>query len=629
MNRDGRDKSGPYLTRNELRVGPSANREMEDLSMSTITNPIELGTAFLTTPVSESAAKLFILEELDEDQRMIQEASATFIEREVLPRIEAIEHQQPGVLPALVKLAGEQGLLMVDVPVPYGGAGLGLLTSMLVASTMREASFSVALGAHSTIGTLPIVYYGTEQQKQYYLPKLASGEWISAYALTEPGVGSDAMNLSTRAELSSDGKYYLLNGTKQWISNAGFADIMVVFARIGNERPTAFIVEFPWQGVSTGAEERKMGIKGSSTRQVYFENVQVPIENVLGEIHKGYKIAFNILNIGRLKLAAGTIGGARAALSLAATYTIERKAFGKFLHEFGMMQKKLARMAAEMYAVESGVFRTAANMTLAQQAAGDDTESIFKAVEDYALEASIAKIHGSEVLSQIVDEGVQIFGGYGFMQEYPIEKAYRDARIQRIFEGTNEINRLVAVNTLFRRALKGKIDLMSLYPEIEARIKDARAPNCASETVPEALQDAVNTLERAKDATIYVAMQVAVKYMHNPQELEQEQEFIEYLANLLIELYAADSALARAIKIVHRGDENSATHIKLAQLVIWLSCSRIRSNLDQLIMSYIDEPRVEKVLTRIRMYIGDYQFNGVAVQREIAALVVEKQGYPL
>jgi len=597
--------------------------------MTTTTNPTELGTAFLTTPVSESADKLFILEELDEDQRMIQEASATFIEREVLPRIEAIEHQEPGVLPGLVKKAGEQGLLMVDVPVQYGGAEFGLLTSILVASTMSEASFSVALGAHSTIGTLPIVYYGTEEQKQRYLPKLASGEWISAYALTEPGVGSDAMNLSTRAELSPDGKYYILNGTKQWISNAGFADIMIAFARIGNERPTAFIVEFSWPGVSTGAEERKMGIKGSSTRQVYFENVQVPIENVLGELHKGYKIAFNILNIGRLKLAGGTIGGNRAALSLAATYTTERKAFGRHLHEFGMMKKKLARMAAEAYAVESEVFRTAANMTLAQKASGDDTERVFKAVEEYALEASIAKIHGSEVLSQIVDEGVQIFGGYGFMQEYPIEKAYRDARIQRIFEGTNEINRLVAVNTLFRRALKGKIDLMSLYPKIETRIKDGQAPDRASETVPVALRDAVNALERAKDATIYAAMQVVVKYMSNPQGLEQEQEFIEYLANLLIELYAVDSALARAIKVVRRGDESGTTHIKLAQLATWLSFSRIRSNLDQLIMSYVDEHRVEKVLARVRTYVGDYLLNGVAVQREIAALVVERKGYPL
>src|SRR5258708_29729735 len=391
-------------------------------AMTTTTNPTELGTAFLTTPVSESADKLFILEELDEDQRMIQEASTTFIEREVLPRIEAIEHQEPGVLPGLVKKAGEQGLLMVDVPVQYGGAELGLLTSILVASTMREASFSVALGAHSTIGTLPIVYYGTEEQKQRYLPKLASGEWIAAYALTEPGVGSDAMNLSTRAELSPDGKNYILNGTKQWISNAGFADLMIVFARIGDNRPSAFIVEASYPGVSTGAEENKMGIKGSSTRQVYFEDAPVPVENLLGELHKGYKIAFNILNIGRLKLGAGTVGGARSALNLAATYTTERKAFGKFIHNFGMIKKKLARMAAETYAAESEVFRTAANISNAQYSAGGDTETVFKAIEEYAIEASIAKVHDSETLAYVVDEGVQIFGGYGFMQEYPIEK---------------------------------------------------------------------------------------------------------------------------------------------------------------------------------------------------------------
>ena len=594
--------------------------------MSTTIKPTEEGTAFLTTPVSESAERIFTLEQRDEEQRWIEESATTFVEREVLPHVDAIDRQEPGLMPSLVKKAGEQGLLMIDIPEAYGGAELGLLTSALVASELREASFSVAFGAHTTIGTLPIVYYGTEEQKQKYLPKLASGEWIAAYALTEPGVGSDAMSLSTRASLSPDGKHYILNGTKQWISNAGFADVMVVFARIDGNRPSAFIVEVSYPGVSTGAEENKMGIKGSSTRQVYFEDALVPVENLLGEIHKGYKIAFNILNIGRLKLGAGTVGGSRSALKLAATYTTERKSFGKFLHEFGMIEKKLARVAAETYAAESEGFRTAGNIAQAQRSAGESTETVFKSIEEYAIEASLAKVHGSEVLALAVDEGVQIFGGYGFMHEYPIEKAYRDARIQRIFEGTNEINRMVAAGTLFRRVLSGKLDLMTRFPEIQERVKSGQATEKADETVPVELRGAVNALERAKEVTIYSAMKIAMKYM---QALENEQEFIENLANIMIDLYATDSALARALQAVKRGDENSAIHIKLAQLASWLAFARIRSNLDQMIMTNTDAEKVEKELARVRTYVGDYVFNGVTAQREIAAMVVEKQGYPL
>ncbi len=593
--------------------------------MSTTMKPTEKGTAFLTTPVTESADKIFTLEQRDEEQRWIEESSATFITREVLPKVEQIDRQEPGILPSLVKKAGEQGLLMIEIPEQYGGAELGLLTSCLVGGTMQESSFAVAYGAHTGIGTLPIVYYGNEAQKQKYLPKLASGEWLAAYALTEPGAGSDAMNLSTHAELSADGTHYILNGTKQWISNAGFADVMVVFARIGSQRPTAFIVEVTWPGVSTGKEENKMGIKGSSTRQVYFENVNVPVENLLGEIHKGYKIAFNILNIGRLKLGAGNVGGARSAINLAAEYTTQRKAFGKYLHEFGMIQKKLARMTAETYAAESEVFRTAGSIDSAERGA-PDTESMFKAVEEYAIEASIAKVHGSETLAYVVDEGVQIFGGYGFMHEYPIEKAYRDARIQRIFEGTNEINRLVTAGTLFRRVLSGKLDLMSKYPQYMGYIMSGHAPDRADATVPAELYAAVNALERAKDVTIYAGMKAAMKYM---QALEQEEEFIEYLANLLIEVYSMDSTLARAMQAVHRGDGNSAVHVKLAQLAVWLSFARFRTNLDQLIMTNIAESEVTEELARVRTYIGDYLLNGVTLQREIAALVVEKQGYLL
>ncbi len=594
--------------------------------MSTTMKPSETGTAFLTTPVSQSADTFFTLEQRDEEQRWIEESSAAFIAREVMPKIEEIDAQKPGLMPSLLKKAGEQGLLSIDIPEAYGGVEQGLLVSALLAATQKEASFSVAFGAHTTIGTLPIVFYGNEEQKQKYLPKLATGEWIAAYCLTEPGVGSDAMGLTTRAELSEDGKSYILNGTKQWISNGGFADVFIVFARIGKEKPSAFIVDAHTPGISLGPEENKMGIKGSSTRQVIFEDAKVPVENLLGEIHKGYKIAFNILNIGRLKLGAGTVAGARNALNLAAAYTTERKSFKQNLSEFGMIKKKLARMTAETYAAESEIYRTASNIELARRSAGDDTNAAFKAIEEYSIEASIAKVHCSEVLAMVVDEGVQIFGGYGFMHEYPIEKAYRDARIQRIFEGTNEINRLVAAGTLFRRVLGGKIDLMQKYPEIEARVKSGEAPDRAGNNVPEELRTAVNALERAKDATIYIAMKVATKYM---QQLENEQEFIENLANLMIDLYAADSALGRAIQASHRGDANVDVHIKLAKLATWLAFSRIRANLDQLIQTNIDEGYVEKELARVRAYTGDYLLNGVALQREIAVLVVEKQGYPL
>lgn len=593
--------------------------------MSTTIKQTEAGTAFLTTPVSESADRIFTLEQRDEEQRWISESAVTFTQRELLPHVEAIDRQEPGLMPSLVKKAGEQGLLSIDVPEEYGGAELGLLTSALVASSINEASFAVAFGAHTTIGTLPIVFYGNEEQKAKYLPKLASGEWIAAYALTEPGVGSDAMGLTTTATLSDDGKYYLLNGTKQWISNSGFADVMVAFARISGNKPSAFIVEAAWEGVSTGAEENKMGIKGSSTRQVIFQDAKVPVENLLGEIHKGYKIAFNILNIGRLKLGAGAVGGSRSALALAAPYTVERKAFGKSLHEFGMIKKKLARVAAETYAAESAVFRTAANVENARHSAGS-TEEAFRAIEEYTVEASLAKVHGSEVLALAVDEGVQIFGGYGFMHEYPIEKAYRDARIQRIFEGTNEINRLVASGTLFKRALTGKVPLMERFPEIEARVTSGRAPDFAGESIPAELREAVNALERAKDATIYTSMRVALKYM---QALENEEEFIEYLANLLIEIYGVDSALARATQAVRRGDENSGVHVQLAQLATWLAFSRMRLNLDQLVMTNNEASDIEKELATVRTYVGDYTLNGVALQRELATLIVEKQGYPL
>jgi alkylation response protein AidB-like acyl-CoA dehydrogenase len=580
--------------------------------------------SYLTTPVT--AAEFFTPEKVDDEQRLMRESARTFVQREVLPQSEAIDHQEPGVLPGLVRQAGEQGLLMIDVPEAYAGAELGLIVSALVGSEMREASFAVAFGAHTTIGTLPIVFYGTDEQKRRYLPKLATGEMIGAYALTEPGVGSDAMAIRTRATLAPDGQHYLLNGSKQWISNAGFADLMVVFAKVDDAKHTAFIVETAWPGISTGAEEKKMGIKGSSTRSVYFDNTPVPVENVLGEIGKGYKIAFNILNIGRLKLGAGTAGGARAALDMAARYAGERKAFGRPLQSFGLIKKKLAHMAADVYAAEALSYRTVGLVEEARLAAGEDQQAQLAAIEDYAIECSIAKIYGSEALGRCVDEGVQIFGGYGFMQEYPIEKAYRDARINRIFEGTNEVNRLVAAGTLFTRALEGKLNLLAAFPAIDAGVSGGAPADFAGGDVPDALRDAVNLLERAKRAALYSVMKGATKFAATMRE---EQEFLNYTANLLINLYAADSALGRALEAVRDGGVDARTHELLAQMALLRLLPELRADLDGALMMTFDGEERRQELAKVRSFLGDPQDGIVPLQRELAGIVGEKGSYPL
>jgi alkylation response protein AidB-like acyl-CoA dehydrogenase len=585
---------------------------------------IETAAAFLTTPVTQ--ARFLTPEKLDDELKQVQEAAATFIQREVLPKTEAIRHQEPGVLLGLLKLAGEQGLLGIDVPEEYGGVDLGLVASSLVGREVREASFAVAIGAHTTIGTLPIVFYGTDEQKRTYLPRLASGELIGAYALTEPGVGSDAMAIKTRAQLAPDGAHYILNGAKQWISNAGFADLFIVFAKIDDTQHTAFIVESAWPGISTGAEEKKVGIKGSSTRTVYFDNVQVPVGNVLGEIGKGYKIAFNILNIGRLKLGAGASGGARSALDLAAQYAGERKAFGRPLHGFGLIKKKLANMAADVYAAESLAFRTIGDVEEARKAAGDDRQAQLQAIEEYAIECSIAKVYGSEALGRNVDEGVHIFGGYGFMDEYPISWAWRDARINRIFEGTNEVNRLVAAGTLFRRAATGRVDVMSHFPAVQAEVSSGTAPDYATAETPASLRESVNLVERAKRAALYATLKSAPKFMATMQE---EQEFLEYTANQLITLFAMDSAVARALEAIRAGGVEAHTHELLAQMTLLRLLPETHAAIEgMLTMAFAgDERRAE--LTRVRAYLGDAQMEVVPIQRELAGIVAEQGGYPL
>jgi alkylation response protein AidB-like acyl-CoA dehydrogenase len=585
---------------------------------------LENGAAFLTQPVTQ--AHFLTPEKLDDEQRQMQEAAATFVQREILPRSEAIDDQEPGLMPSLLKLAGEQGLLMIDVPEEYGGADLGLVVSSLIGHEIRQASFAVAYGAHTTIGTLPIVFYGTDEQKRKYLPRLATGELIGAYALTEPGVGSDAMAIKTRASLSADGTHYILNGAKQWISNAGFADLFVVFAKVDDTKHTAFIVEAATPGISTGAEERKMGIKGSSTRTVYFDNVQVPAENVLGEIGKGYKIAFNILNIGRLKLGASAAGGAQAALTMAAKYSDERKAFGRPLHGFGLIKKKLALMSADVYAAESLAFRTIGMVEEARVAAGTDRMAQLAAIEEYAIECSIAKVYGSEALGRCVDESVQVFGGYGFMEDYPIAHAYRDARINRIFEGTNEVNRLVAAGTMFQRAMEGRINVMGALPEVQAQVTNGAASDFAGSDVPEALRESVNLVERAKRASLFAVMQAATKFMATMRE---EQEFLEYAANQLITIFAMDSAVARALDAVRGGASDAHTHALLAQVAVLRLLPETRAAIEGAItMAYEGDERRQHLAT-VRSYLGDPEANIVPLQRELAGIVVEHGGYPV
>jgi alkylation response protein AidB-like acyl-CoA dehydrogenase len=585
---------------------------------------VETGASFLTTPVTE--AHFLTAEKLNDEQREIQRSAANFVAREVMPKSDAIDAQEPGLMPSLVKLAGEQGLLMIDVPEEYGGADMGMVVSGLVASEIRHASFSVAFGAHTTIGTLPIVFYGTDAQKRQYLPKLATGELIGAYALTEPGAGSDAMAIRTRATLSDDGKHYILNGAKQWISNAGFADVMVVFAKVDDTKHTGFIVEAAWPGVSTGAEEKKVGIKGSSTRTVYFDNVQVPVANVLGEIGKGYKIAFNILNIGRLKLGMGSSGGARSCLDMTAAYANERKAFGRPLSSFGMIKKKLANMAADVYAAETLALRTVGMVEDARVAAGEDRQAQLNAIEEFAIECSIAKVFGSETLGRSADEGVQTFGGYGFMDEYPISHVYRDNRINRIFEGTNEVNRLVSSGTLFRRAMGGKIDIFAVFPEIEAQVSSGGAQDFAGTQTPEALRETVNLVERTKRAAIYSMMKGAMKYMST---MEDEQEFLEYSANQLIALYAMDSAVGRAIEAVRVGGVDGHSHALLAQMAVLRLLPDARAAMEgALTMTFAGDERRDE-LAKIRRYLGDPSADIVPLQREIAGIVAEKGAYPL
>src|SRR5438445_10200632 len=428
---------------------------------------------------------VFTPEDLSSEQRLMAQTAEKFMEKEVLPNLEALEHQQDGAALKVFRKAGELGLLGMDVPPEYGGLGLSKASAVGVEEQLtRLGGFGVTCGAHSGIGTQPLLYFGTEAQKKKYLPKLATGEWISAYALSEAGSGSDALGLRTKATLTPDGKHYLLNGTKMWISNAAWSDLFTIFAKVDGEKVTAFLVERTFPGLSTGKEEHKLGIKSSSTRRVILEDAKVPVENVLGEVGKGAYIAFNILNLGRFKLGAGGIGGAKESLKVATRYATERQQFGRPIASFGLIQHKLAEMAANIFAAESAVYRTGA-MIDAVVETGETMDSMkppfLRGLDEFALECSIIKVAGSEILDFVVDETLQIHGGYGYTEEFPAARSYRDSRINRIFEGTNEINRLFIPGVLMRRAQRGRFPLMAAITRVTKELLDLTPPEPAAD----------------------------------------------------------------------------------------------------------------------------------------------------
>ncbi|TMA80752.1 MAG: acyl-CoA dehydrogenase [Deltaproteobacteria bacterium] len=531
------------------------------------------GGSWLVAPLG--SAPQFSGADFSEDDILYAKTAEDFVRDEVLTRLEEIESKKEGLMPALLKRAGELGLLMIDIPEAYGGLGLRKTTSMLVSERGALcASFSVSWGAHTGIGTLPIVYYGTEEQKQRYLPKLATGEWLAAYALTEPQAGSDALAARTRAVLDPDGRTYKLTGTKQFITNAGFADVFTVFAKVDGETFTAFIVERATPGLSLGPEEHKLGIRGSSTRQVILEDAPVPVDRVLGEIGRGHKIAFNILNIGRFKLGAGAVGAAKDCLRIALGYARDRHQHGRAIASFGMIQRKLADMATRIYVADSMSYRTAGLMDDAAAAVDHDAPDaaqhlVTEAVEEYTIEASILKVFGTETLDFVADESLQILGGYGFTADYPVERHYRDSRINRIFEGTNEINRLIIPATVVKRIGTGKLPYPDFLQQVEREVADRAAWPPAADGP---LRREIRAAEVAKRVIAYTARVLMERSLDS---LKDKQQHLEILANMIIDAYAMDSVVNRTRLLLGHGPQDD-DDLRLAMTNVFVSSANGR-----------------------------------------------------
>ena len=575
------------------------------------------------------ASEIFIPEEFSEEQKMMAQATQDFIDHEVKPVLERLEKGEYELGQHLLKKAGELGLLGISIPESYGGLGMNFNTSLLIADILGSAgSFSTTYGAHTGIGTLPILYYGTEEQKQKYLPKLASGEWVGCYCLTEPDAGSDANSGKSKAVLSDDGKYYILNGQKMWISNAGYADCLIVFAKIDEDaRLSAFIVERTWEGITMNDEEVKLGIKGSSTRQVFFNDVKVPVENLLSERENGFKIAVNILNIGRIKLGAGGIGGMKEVIDLSTRYAIERKQFGISIARFGAIKHKLATMAIKTYVTESLNYRAGQNIddkisSLIAEGM-EENEAKLKGIAQFAIECSISKVHGSEVLAYCADEGVQIYGGMGFSEDAPMARAYRDARITRIYEGTNEINRMLMIDMILKRAMKGELDLMG--PAMTVQKELTSIPDFSTPDTSHLFDAEKRVLNNLKKAGLMVAGAAAQKLM---EKLSHEQEILMNLADILIEIYAAESAILRTEKLVGmKGEEACGRQIDMAKTYLHYAVNVAQTAGKEAIYGFAEGDELRVMLMGLKRFTKIDAMNLKKARRRIADHLIENNGY--
>ena len=577
-----------------------------------------IGGSFVVSQTK--ASEVFIPEDFNEEQRLIASTCQDFLDKEILIRLDEIDSQKdPNLMPDLMDKAGELGLLGTSVPAEYGGFGMDFNTSMLVAEVIGGGhSFAVALSAHTGIGTLPIVYYGNAEQKAKYLPKLASGAWKASYCLTEPDSGSDANSGKTKAVLSPDGKHYMVTGQKMWITNGGFADIFIVFAKIEQDKNlTGFIIEKSFVGITMNEEEHKMGIKGSSTRQIFFNDCPVPAENMLSTRENGFKIAVNILNIGRIKLAAAAIGASKGVNKLSLQYSKERKQFGVAIGTFGAIQYKLAEQFVKTFVSESATYRAGQDIEDKQKellAGGmDEIQAKLKGVEQFAIECAMLKVHASETLDYVVDEGVQIYGGMGYSADAPMERAYRDSRINRIFEGTNEINRLLSVGTLLKKAMKGEVDLIGPAMKIQQELM--AIPDFGALEPEGFMAKETSQLAQLKKAFLLVSGAAVQKLM---TRMDEEQEIMMFLADMLIEIYVTESAILRTQKLsLSKGVESVSLELAASQLYLHTSTEKIAFSGRQALQSFAAGDELKMMMLGLKRFTKQDPINVTALRRDI------------